>query len=69
MNSANDFYLCQSNIIFPTDNYLEFDSELCYLLERSGVLDMNDVLNCCPPTSDVQLDYDNTADSPSIIGV
>ena len=30
---------------------------------------MSDVLNCSPPTSDVQLDYDNIVDSPSIIGV
>ena len=30
---------------------------------------MNDVLNCSPHTSDVQLDYDNIFDSPSIIGV
>ena len=68
-NSANDFYICQSNLIFPTDNYLEFDSEFCYLHESSGVLYMNDVLNCSPPTSDVQFDYDNIVDFPRIIGV
>ena len=34
-NSANDFYICQSNLIFPTENYLEFISEFCYLLESS----------------------------------